>query len=163
MKDVLNHLSVAAGIYSGEGVNHEGQPYKGVLTLEPLLGGRGFSIQFLASDRDGTIFHQEESTIATSINEKLTLWNFNTNSPALLPHELINTTAKTQALASFVFGYNQPSDSSNFREEIALDIWRDGDISYTYSWGLPGGEFKERSGVRMSRHPNSARALFELV
>lgn len=150
MKEILSQLSSIVGSYSGNGINHEGQQFKGTLTLKPLLGGRGFSIHFTATGQDGTVYHQEESTIAPSMNEKLTLWNFNTNSPALLGHELRGSNPKPESIASLVFGFNKPTDTATFREEIALDIWNNKEISYTYSWGMPGGEFKERSGVRMS-------------
>lgn len=59
---------------------------------------------------------------------------------------------KANAKASYVFGFNQPNDTNAFREEVAVDIWSNGEMSYTYSWGMPGGEFKERSGVRMTRN-----------
>lgn len=157
MKNVLEALKKATGRYQGEGINHEGQPFTGRLILQPILDGRGFSISFSANGVDGTLYHKEESTIAPAIHETLTLWNFNTNTPGLVAHDLRATQSKSGALHSFVFGFNQPADTQTFREEVAIDLWENGDLSYTYSWGLPGGEFKERSGVRMSRLSASAK------
>lgn len=151
MKEILESLKKACGVYLGEGINHEGQPFTGRLSLEPLLAGRGFQIQFSATGKDGKLYHQEASTIAPAMTEKLTLWNFNTNIPGLVPHELRSAIAKPGAANSFVFGFNSPHDDKAFREEVALDVWDSNSISYTYSWGMPGGEFKERSGVRMIR------------
>jgi len=151
MKEVFDTLKKFAGAYEGEGTNHEGQLFNGRFSLQPILNGRGFSIKFSANGKDGTLYHEEESTIAPSMNEKLTLWNFNTNTPGLLAHELRNAPTKSDAVESFVFGFNEPSNTQAFREEVAIDTWSNGDVSYTYSWGMPGGEFKERSGVRMSR------------
>ncbi len=139
------------GYYEGEGINHESQPFVGRLVLQPILDGRGFTVKFSATGKDGTVYHQEESTIAPSINEKLVLWNFNTNTPGMVAHELRDSQPKAGVTKSLVFGFNQPSDTSMFREEIALDVLSDGGLAYTYSWGMPGGEFKERSGVRMKR------------
>jgi len=150
MKDVFETLRKYAGQFEGEGTNHEGQPFTGKFSLQPILNGRGFSIKFSATGKDGTLYHQEESTIAPSMSEKLTLWNFNTNTPGLLAHELRAAPPKSGAEKSFVFGFNQPTETQFFREEVAIDTWSNGNISYTYSWGMPGGEFKERSGVRMS-------------
>jgi ketosteroid isomerase-like protein len=163
MKDILETLSKVIGCYEGEGINHEGQPFIGRLALQPVLDGRGFTIKFSATGKEGTVYHQEESTIAPSINEKLVLWNFNTNTPGMVAHELRDSQAKTGVAKSLVFGFNQPMDTSTFREEIALDILSDSGISYTYSWGLPGGEFQERSGVRMAKIElaNSPQALLE--
>lgn len=164
MNEILASLKKACGIYIGNGINHEGQPFTGRLSLEPILAGRGFQIHFSATGKDGTLYHQEISTIAPAMTEKLILWNFNTNVPGLVPHELRSTVAKSSAVSSLVFGFNTPQDEKTFREEIALDVWDDNSISYTYSWGMPGGEFKERSGVRMisqSDATNSAQALLE--
>lgn len=54
-------------------------------------------------------------------------------------------------MASFSFGYNNVADRSSFRDEIALDLWDEASLSYTYSWGLPGGDFQERSTVRLTK------------
>jgi hypothetical protein len=151
MKEILETLKKACGVYLGEGINHEGQTFTGRLSLEPLLAGRGFQINFSATEKDGKLYHQEASTIAPAMTEKLTLWNFNTNTPGLVPHELRSASAKPSAISSLVFGFNSPQDDKAFREEVALDIWDSNSISYTYSWGMPGGEFKERSGVRMTK------------
>lgn len=146
MNEILKTLSTVVGYYEGEGINHEGQSFTGRLSLQPILDGRGFTIKFSATGKNGTVYHQEESTIAPSINEKLVLWNLNTNTPGMVAHELRDSQPK-----SLVFGFNQRTDTSKFREEIALDILNDGGVSYTYSWGMPGGEFKERSGVHMKK------------
>jgi len=153
MKETFEALKKASGTYEGEGINHEGQSFRGKFSLKPILGGRGFAINFSATGKDGTVYHQEESTVAPAMSEKLTLWNFNTNMPCILAHELRSTESRKNSAHRLVFGFNQASDAKAFREEIAIDIWDNGDLSYTYSWGMPGGEFKERSGVRMTRKP----------
>lgn len=151
MKAILNRLSAIAGEYEGEGINHETQPFVGRLSLQPILDKRGFLIQFSATGTDGTIFHKEESTIAPSIHEKLVLWNFNTNTPGLVAHELKDIESPAGIIQSLIFAFSQITDVNTFREEIALKILNDTSISYGYSWGLPGGEFKERSSVCMNR------------
>lgn len=155
MKTILLQLNEMVGTYVGEGTNHENQPFTGQLELKPVLGGRGIQLKFSATGKDGKLYHQEESMIAPSIQEKLTLWNFNTNTPGLVPHELRTTEIKPNTLMSLVFGFNKPEDKNTFREEVALDIWDKLSLSYTYSWGLPGDDFQERSGVRMIRQKNS--------
>ncbi len=161
MKTLLSQLNETIGTYVGEGTNHEGQIFTGRLQIQPLLENRGSQLHFSAIGKDGTVYHKEDSMIAPSIQEKLTLWNFNTNSPGLVPHELRKSDAKDGAQLSLVFGFNQPSDKSTFREEVTLDIWDKNSLSYTYSWGLPGGEFQERSGVRMVKQIDSAHAVLE--
>lgn len=151
MKTILSQINEMIGTYWGEGTNHEGQPFTGHLDLQPLISGRGFQLKFSAKGKDGTIYHEEVSTIAPSLQEKLTLWNFNTNTPGLVPHELRASSPKSNAIVSLVFGFNNSDDKNTFREEVTLDIWDKTSLSYTYSWGLPGGDFQERSGVRMTK------------
>lgn len=151
MKDILQSLSKITGTYEGEGINHEGQTFIGAFSLQSVLNGRGFEIHFSATGKDGTVYHEEQSTIAPNIQEKLVLWNLNTNMPGLVAHELRSSNPRNGAQNSYVFGFNQVADTNSFREEVALDIWPNHEISYTYSWGMPGGEFKERSGVRTRR------------
>ena len=147
--DNIEKLSRFIGRYQGEGINHEGQPFKGMLFLSPVFGGKGFNLQFKAEGKDGSIYHQEESKLAPMMDGTLCLWNFNTNTPGLVPHELRKF--ENSDHSKFTFGFNQPSDTNSFREEITLELWSNGDISYSYSWGLPQGEFKERSALRMKK------------
>ncbi len=164
MKTALSQLNEMVGTYVGDGINHEGLPFVGRLQIVNLLDGRGFNLKFTATGKGGKVYHQEESMIAPSIQEKLTLWNLNTNTPGLVPHELRRSETKAGAQLSLVFGFNLPADKNTFREEVALDIWDKKSLSYTYAWGLPGGEFQERSGVRMIKQAelaNSAQALLE--
>lgn len=164
MTTTLSQLNEMVGIYVGDGINHEGQPFVGRLQIENLLDGRGFHVKFTATGRDGEAYHREESTIAPSSQGVLTLWNFNTNTPGVVPHELGKSDKRSGSQLTLIFGFGQPSDKSTFREEVTLEIWDGNSLSYTYSWGLPGGEFQERSSVRMTKQNpagSSARALLE--
>lgn len=125
----LGYLQLMVGTYLGESTNHEQQPFVGRLQIENLLDGRGFGIMFTATGKDGKIYHKERSIIAPSIQGKLTLWNLNSNTPGLVPHELRKSEAKAGAQLSLVFGFNQPSDQSTFREEVSLDIWDKNSVS----------------------------------
>jgi hypothetical protein len=145
----LEALHRYVGNYKGEGINHEKQPFTGLLSLTPLLGKKGFEVKFKAVGKDGTVYHEEKSFVAPSIDETLCLWNFNTNTPGLVPNKLKSVAPHNGSKMTYVFGYNDINDKNAFREEVALDLWTNGEVSYTYSWGLPGGEFQERSGVKM--------------
>lgn len=41
-------------------------------------------------------------------------------------------------------------DESRFRSRIGLEHLAGGEVGYQHAWGLPGGSFAERSGVRMN-------------
>jgi hypothetical protein len=151
MATILAQLTEMTGTFVGEGLNHDGQPFVGRLTLTPLLSGRGFRLQFEATGTDGTVYHKEESTIAPSVDSQLKLWNLNSNTPGLIPHDHRPSAPKSGALCSLIFGFNNSQDKHVFREEVTLDIWDPQRVSYSYAWGLPGCDFKERSSVSMTR------------
>ncbi len=151
---LTKELSKFTGKYSGQGINHEGDEFKGVLTIAPIVQSKGFELSFLATGGSGEIFHEEKTILSPSIDEKMKLWNFNSNVPGMVVHELDAFEIKDGfKVATFTFG--NVESTSEFREQITLKLHNDGDVSYTYSWGLPGGEYKERSGLRMSPKANS--------
>lgn len=150
MKNVINALYVRKGEYEGQGINHEGQPFVGRLSLGPVVHDKGISLTFTATGRDGTVYHQEQSLIALNAAEKLCLWNLNTNVPGLLEHSY-RREEKPDGGLSHVFGFGDPEAKNSFREEIGIDLWENGEISYRYLWGMPGGDFEPRSAVRMKR------------
>lgn len=150
MKNVASDLNSRAGEYEGRGVNHEGQPFKGRLSLRPIVENKGVSLAFTAIGLEGAVYHHEQSLISMNIAEKLCLWNLNTNIPGLLEHTYRREEPLNEGI-SHVFGFGDPADKNSFREEIGIDLWKNGEISYRYLWGMPGGEFAPRSSVRMKR------------
>ncbi|MCB0422232.1 MAG: VOC family protein [Bdellovibrionales bacterium] len=147
----LKELRKYIGSYKGDGINHEQQPFSGYLCLSELFDSKGMELEFKAIGKDGTIYHAEKSVIAPGIDENLYLWNLNTNSNGMIPHLLKSTQPRNGSQSTFLFGFNNIENQDAFREEIAIDLWSNGEISYSYSWGLPGGNFEERSGAKMKR------------
>ena len=144
----ISELQKYVGNYTGQGINHDNQKFTGELIVESIVGRRGALLTFTATGEDGTVYHEEKSTISPSMDEKILMWNFNSNVPGLVPHELKKSEAIENG-SKFIFGFNDKSNENAFREEIALELYNNGDIGYHYSWGLPHGEFKERSGLVM--------------
>jgi len=133
---------------SGMGVNHENQNFEGTFKAQPVIGGRGLKIEFKAVGKDGAVFHEEVSMVGPGFNGKPCLFVLSNNHPGVTPHEL-KTVDKTEERSIWVFGFGDIANTNSFREEIALEVWKDGSVEYTYFWGLPGGEFKRRPGVKM--------------
>ena len=52
---------------------------------------------------------------------------------------------------TLVFRYGDLEKRSTFREEVRIDLFEGGDLGYRYAWGMPEGEFRDRSRVRMRR------------
>ena len=143
---IIAKLAERVGQYSGGGVNHEGQAFRGELVLSLLLKGAGIHLSFKASGDDGTIFHEETTTIAPDLMGEVGLYNLNTNMPGLTHHRLIQETGEKA-----VFAFGDRTDHNTFREEITLELNADGSVGYKYAWGMPGGEFAERSGAVMKK------------
>ena len=144
--ELISKLIARAGKFSGRGVNHEGQAFEGELALTPLLKGKGIHLSFKATGDDCRIFHEETTTIAPNHMGEIGLYNLNTNMPGLTHHRLIEESAEKA-----IFAFGNRADSQSFREEISLELHLDGSISYKYAWGLPGGEFADRSGALMAQ------------
>lgn len=64
MKNVISELNSRKGEYEGQGVNHEGQPFIGRLSLCPIIRAKGVSITFTATGLDGIVYHHEQSKVA---------------------------------------------------------------------------------------------------
>ena len=134
--------------YGGNGINHEQQSFVGSLEISPLLNGKGSLLVFKAIAQDGTVFHEETSLLGPGFDEKPCLFMLSNNHPAVTPHQLKEET-KSPELHSYIFGFGDVSDRNSFREEIKLALYADGSAEYKYFWGMPDGNFAERSGARM--------------
>lgn len=145
--DSKNLYSLRASC-SGTGINHENQKFTGTFIASPVVGGKGLQVYFKAQGLNGEIFHEETSLLGPGFDGKPTLFVLSNNHPGVTPHSLktMDQTADTQ---KYIFGFGDVANKNSFREEIALTVWSTGAVEYKYSWGLPGGEFQERSGAKM--------------
>lgn len=149
---VLDRLrALSSGRYSGEGLNHDNEPFKGLLQLRYLLGEAGVGLTFTATGVGGQVYHEEETFLAPGPEGTLVLSTINSNDPVLRTYALRREGPEGGSQHTYVFGIGDPADKEAFRCEIALDLFESGDLGYRYAWGLPGGEFADRSGVRLRR------------
>ena len=148
-KTALETLLNLKGTFEGPGLNHEGQKFRGVLTLTPQIAGKSATLDFRATTEDGAVLHQEHSLIGPSANEEPSLWIMSNNHPSVLEHEYFEDDVAPGAQKTFSFRCGDFSRMDSFRETISIDLLTNGDLSYRYAWGMPGGEFKERSSARL--------------
>ena len=145
---------MATSLYStkrscvGTGINHERQSFEGSIEINPVANGKGAQVIFRAVGSDGSVFHEETSLLGPGFDGKPCLFVLSNNHPAVTPHSLKHNSISDDS-QSFVFGFGDIANQSTFREEIHLDLFSDGSVSYKYFWGMPGGEFAERSGAKM--------------
>jgi hypothetical protein len=133
----------------GAGINHEGQEFTGTLRATTVFNGAGASLHFKATGREGEVFHEEASLIGPDHEGKPSLFVLSTNHPFVMPHQLKHQ-ARDLDGERFVFSAGDMTNKAIFREEITLKIFQDGSVEYSYAWGMPGGEFAERSTAKMA-------------
>jgi hypothetical protein len=142
---LLTLLQERQGGYVGEGINHEGEPFRGRLRLSSASEGAGILLAFDARSLDEQIcFHAEHSLIARDASGELVLWHLGSNLGFLTPHNL----SAVEPERRYAFLYGDPA-GDGFAEEITLTL--DGDrIGYAFAWGRPGAPFGPRSSVVMA-------------
>ncbi len=163
--NLLEVLAKRDGHYLGKGVNHENKEFQGTLALRSIVNKKGVSLKYKAIGVEGnefnkdttlynheTILYNEEYTLICNDSEnKLTLWTLNNNIGTMARFDLRRYRQVSPKHSLFIFGFGDPEDNNVFREEITIELWDDGDLSYNYSWGEAGGHFLSRSTVRMKK------------
>jgi hypothetical protein len=133
--------------YLGEGINHEGQQFKASFEVSSSPEIDGISFHFQARSNSGFPFHLESSLVGKGISGKPALWVLSSNHPGVFERQLVFE-EKTPAGTKFIFAFGKKEDRNSFREEIHIEI-ADQTVRYVYFWGMPGGDFAERSGCLM--------------
>ncbi len=151
MIDALRFLSDYAGVYKGRGTNHEGQPFDGEFELSEMADFRGMNLKFKAQGDEGDVYHKEETMIAPDVTGKPSLWSLCTNAPGMLQLSFRRYETAGEERKTLAFGLGDLGSDLGYRQEISIDLFRDGALGYRFAWGLPGGEFSPRSEVRMHK------------
>ena len=132
--------------FTGAGVNHEGENFTATLVLQPLVAGSALMFHYVATRTDGVQVHSEATLLGSSADGSLCLWPVMVELPFVLPHAQKALTTLEDGGISVVFASGSREDRSVFREEITIQLKPSGSLVYAHSWGMPGGEFAERSG-----------------
>jgi len=141
---ILEALASGPSVYVGSGTNHDAERFAGSLEVQPLLGGIAVLLHYEAKLSSGEVVHAESTLLAPDMNGTLSLWPVMSELPGVLPHRAI-----VQSNAAATFSSGSRGDSSSFREEITISISDDGSLTYAHAWGMPGGEFAERSSCTL--------------
>jgi hypothetical protein len=147
--NLLRALLESPTRYSGYGKNHEGQTFRGVLTLQRLASDRGIMLHYTATV-EGCEVHAESSLLAMGDHGGLCLWPVMSELPFVLPHVESSSAVDGTHVARVVFSSGPRQNTERFREEITLTLHRDGKLSYAHAWGMPGGVFEDRSACEMA-------------
>jgi hypothetical protein len=152
VSDLLSVLAANAGVYVGRGVNHEQESFIGRMEVQPLVAGAGVMLHYIAARENGVRVHEEATLLGRCQSGTLCLWPVMEELPVVLPHEAI--AVREHALDGEhiqVFASGERAARELFREEITLAVRAGGTLLYSHAWGMPGGEFGERSSCEMRR------------
>lgn len=151
MQELLSALVAQAGEYVGNGVNHEKEPFVGTLRVEPLVNGSAALLHYSAVGLDGSPLHSE-ATLLANAPSGLCLWPVMQELPFVLPHAALDRAPSVPPGAvACAFASGPRERSAEFREELTIVLQADGVLVYAHAWGLPGGEFSERSSCAMRK------------
>jgi hypothetical protein len=161
---LLKPLLSKEGVYSGKGENQDYKEFQGTLELRSIVNNRGVSLKYKAVGTEGsefnretlynkdTVLYNEEYTLICNNNKnEITLWTLNSNIGTMSRFDLRRYRYVSKDRYIYIFGFGDPEDNNVFREEITIELWENGDLSYNYSWGEAGGHFLSRSTIRMKK------------
>jgi len=145
----IQALTARTGTYAGHGITYEDEPFHAELHVDALEAEPGVTLLYRAVGIDSTVYHDERAWIALDQEGRLALWSIHTNGAGIRIHRHRHGVPVAGATHTFVFGVGRPLDERSYREEVAIDLWPKGDLTYRYAWGLPGGGHRPRSSVRL--------------
>lgn len=137
------------GTYKGLGINHESLPFTGTFRLTETIKDKCFTLDFKAVGEQGEAYHQEHSLLGITARGGFSLFEMSNNHPGVLEHTFFECAPIAGATHTLSFKAGEVENKNDWREIISLDLWPTGELTYRFAWGMPGGEFKDRSSVKM--------------
>ena len=93
---LLAALNSRAGAFRGNGVNHEGQPFVGTLTIAPVMAGAAVTLHYTATGLNGQALHEEFALLGLGDDQRLCLWPVMTELPFVIPHRAIDASERSE-------------------------------------------------------------------
>lgn len=149
MENLELAFEALSGKFVGKGINHGDLPFAGTFWSNKILGDKGIGFTFQAVGKDGTVYHRETSLLGKTFQGKLALWVMSSNHPGVIERRLVSSESLEGSGFIWTFGFGDKNDRNSFREEIRIEVQPEESVKYTYFWGLPGGDFAERSWALM--------------
>lgn len=134
------------GVWRGQGTNHERQTFRAQLVARTLFGGKSTLVWFNARGLDGTTYHEEVALLGATMGPHLHMTSANSNLPFVQQFSTIPDANKSSR-SEVVFHFGNVTEGDTFRETVAFEAVDSQAIRVTFSWGLPGEDFAERSSV----------------
>ncbi len=142
--DLIRELASGPKSFQGEGINHEGERFIGHVRVQSLVEGTAVLLSYVARLQDGSLVHEEAALVGRQNDGSLCLWTVMSELPAVYPHRQRSVSSGEPA-ETVVFAFGDRDERDRFREEISISVSKTGTLTYAHAWGLPGGEFADRS------------------
>ena len=151
---IMSHQTIKVmhswdGVWRGQGTNHERQTFNAELVARTLFGGKSTLVWFSARGLDGTIYHEEVALLGATMGPDLHMTSANSNLPFVQQFSTI-AHASESSKNEVIFHFGNVVAGDTFRETVAFEAIDPQAIKVTFSWGLPGEDFAERSSVMLS-------------
>jgi hypothetical protein len=130
--NLLRALAAGASRYVGRGFNHEGEAFAGTLKVHRLVGTTAVLLHYTAALDDGTVVHEESTLLGVGPDAQLTLWPVMSELEAVLPHvevQSVEDLRSTPVSLRVLSAHGHREDSSSFREEITVELAKDGRLT----------------------------------
>jgi hypothetical protein len=147
---LLSTLSNGPTLFTGHGINHEGENFLGRMEILTLVGGKGVLLHYTATGNDGKHLHEESTLLSTNDQQVLCLWPVMEELPFVLAHPKISTATRDDGTFVAVFASGPRTAKDVFREEISIELGEDASLCYAHAWGMPGGNFEARSRCQLT-------------
>jgi hypothetical protein len=158
--DLIQALCRGPQQWRGLGRNHENEEFTGRLELQPLVEERSVLLRYRALRLpDGRLVHEEATLLARDAEGQLCLWPVMSELPGIWCHRIVlpagrhDAAPDTRGRWEVCFATGPRDDTARFRQEIRLVLDPAGELHCIHAWGLPGGDFAERSACGMRTLP----------
>jgi hypothetical protein len=132
-------------MWSGKGLNHEGQTFNAVLVGRPLYGG-AMAVWFSARGLAGELYHEELGVLGADAEGRPLFTSSSTSVPFM---QVYSSPVAITEKVELHFGDH--ADLQSFRETLLLELMQPGRLRVSFSWGMPGDAVAEKSSVTVER------------
>lgn len=134
------------GTFEGHGINHENQTFLGSMSVTHRIKDVGISFSFKATGKGKEVYHEEIAIVGNGPDNSLQLTAISNNTGIILDYILANSDPNI-----FIFQHGNLENKNEFRERRIIRVHNESEVSYSFWWGLPSGDFQERSSVKMRK------------
>ena len=132
-------LAGIAGTYQGRGVNHRGQEFGAIFTINPPRNGQAAITHFSATGLTGEPFHEDNMFIGLGPAGTWQGVSASNNIPGLQYFQV------AVSASQLTLTHGDLADLASFREVITLTLQAPGQIHHQFAWAMPGQTLRTQS------------------